>query len=387
MRRLLLILAVVVAVAIVLYMVGQSFVAKQVSEPTPGTWEQGLPTSPSVRASGVVVPVRWMDLSFRTGGVVGEVLVKEGDTVQAGQVLARLVTDDLQREVDAAADALAIQEAQYAQAMATPTPLDLTVAQATLDSAKANLAELEAGPSPRDVERYKLQWDQAKNSLWAAQAERDGIAGSESPDYVVQGANARVASAEISVRLAELAYQEALEGPSPAALASARAAVAQAQAALDRLKQGPTAEEKTIAEAQLRQARQRLEAAKAALAAAELVAPFDGTITALHLRPGQMISPGQAAMTLADLTEFEVETTDLDEWDLSQIHLDQGVTLTLPGLGNRLLRGRLVYIAPAGSTLPSGDVVFKARIALDRQEQGLRWGMSARIEFIVTGLK
>ncbi len=49
----------------------------------------------TVSATGAIEPEGQVSLVFRGAGRVGEVLVSEGDVVTAGQVLARLETDDL----------------------------------------------------------------------------------------------------------------------------------------------------------------------------------------------------------------------------------------------------------------------------------------------------
>ena len=87
---------------------------------------------PVVRPSGdivadaVVVPVRDAQLSLPTGGIVAEVLVAEGDQVEAGQVLVRLAS--------------ARQEAAVAQAEAQVLRVENTV------------AELKAGARPEEIE-------------------------------------------------------------------------------------------------------------------------------------------------------------------------------------------------------------------------------------------
>src|SRR5512145_2478204 len=49
----------------------------------------------SVSASGSIAPAEKVDLNFSVPGTVAEIAVSEGQAVKAGEVLARLDTDEL----------------------------------------------------------------------------------------------------------------------------------------------------------------------------------------------------------------------------------------------------------------------------------------------------
>ena len=69
-----------------------------------------------VSAEALVVPEKRADLSFSGGGILAEVLVAEGETVVAGQELAKLDTRDRQQAVTHAEAALKAAQAQLAKA-------------------------------------------------------------------------------------------------------------------------------------------------------------------------------------------------------------------------------------------------------------------------------
>ena len=103
-----------------------------------------------VSATGQVVPVQHVELSFPLTGVAKTVEVKEGDTVTAGQTLATLDTTILEAQVrENQADVAAAQsQVDYLRRVGTTSQEDLDgaqagvdKAQALLDSAKATLAE------------------------------------------------------------------------------------------------------------------------------------------------------------------------------------------------------------------------------------------------------
>ena len=64
-----------------------------------------------------------------------------------------------------------------------------------------------------------------------------------------------------------------------------------------------------------------------------LRAPFAGTVTALRLNTGEMALPGQVALTLADLSRLQVETTDLSRRNVDRVAVGQPVSVFVEALG------------------------------------------------------
>ena len=108
---------------------------------------------------------------------------------------------------------------------------NLKSAQAGLSSAQAQLDALLEGADAETVEQARLNWEQAKNSLWNTQLERDAVQGRPgTPGYLVTQMDIAVANAEIAVRVAEINYLQAQEGATDEVVAAARASVAAAEA-------------------------------------------------------------------------------------------------------------------------------------------------------------
>ena len=134
-----------------------------------------------------------------------------------------------------------------------------------------------------------------------------------------------------------------------------------------------------VADAKVVQALAALEAARAALAQGTLLAPFDGTVVAINVAPGELVQPGQAVVVLADLEDLQIETTDLSERDLPRVSVGQNAAIFIEAL-NAEFSGKVKSISPRAETV-GGDVVYKVTIGLDEQPQGLLWGMSAEVRF------
>lgn len=164
-----------------------------------------------------------------------------------------------------------------------------------------------------------------------------------------------------------------------AKVAEAEAAVATAETQVRYLRRvGSSAEQLDSAQASVDRATALLESAKAALAQATLTAPIDGTVAALDIAPGEVVTPGRIVIRLGDLSAFQVKTTDLSERDAPKVKVGQGANVYVEALGENI-PGKVTDIARLASSV-GGDVVFTVTIALDEQPAGLMWGMSAEVE-------
>lgn len=166
-----------------------------------------------------------------------------------------------------------------------------------------------------------------------------------------------------------------LEASVSAAQAGLRSAQAEARYWIYPRNEPP--ERKQVANAQLRVAEAALEAAQAELARATLVAPFDGTVVAVHVNAGELVQPGQVVLELGDLDHLQLETTDLGEANVASIQIGQPASVRFKSF-DRELEGKVAAIAPLGEA-SGGDVLYKVTIALTDPPEGLEWGMSCDV--------
>jgi HlyD family secretion protein len=390
MKRVVVIVLVLAVVAAAAYFGGPSLVVRKEAEPTPVVLDMVASPLEAITAHGRLVPARWAELTSGASGKVEEITVAVGDVVEEGQVLARLEVEDLSLDVRIAELDVVVQKARLAQVMATPTPPapeSVASLKAQLASAQAVLDRLRSGPDPRAVEAARLAVDSAKNNLWAAQASRDVVMGvlKGGKGADLDAARARVAVAEVAVKLAELEYQWAQEGPTEEEMLAAEAQLAGVQEALAALERPVPPEELESLQAAVDQAQLRLEQLRQAEreqeARAQIVAPFAGTITGVDVYVGDYVTAYAPVFTLADLTELQIETTDVDEWRLRRVRVSEIVDAYVTALEGRVLSAQVVAIAPEATVLPTGDVGYVVTLSIDRQDPDLRWGMTVRIEF------
>jgi HlyD family secretion protein len=131
------------------------------------------------------------------------------------------------------------------------------------------------------------------------------------------------------------------------------------------------------ADAKVQQAQATLELAQITLAEGTLMAPVDGTVTSLHIIPGEFVAADQAMITLATLDRLQVETSDLSERDITKIRNGAPVDIFVEALDEDF-RGRVIGISPRADT-DSGDTLVRVTIAFDEQPEQVLWGMTAEV--------
>jgi len=335
-----------------------------------------------VAATGIVLPSRWATLSFRTGGVVKEVLVTEGDQVQEGQLLVQLDSSDLEDVVAQAEAGLATAQATLAQVEASARPEELAMAQASLAAAQAQLAKLRSGASAEEMTAARGVMETAALALQQAQAAYDEVAWMEEIREMPQALALQQATMEYEIAKAN--YEAVVRGVSAEDITAAQAEVDRARASLSLLDAGSRAEDVAVAQSHVTEAEVALAHAVSALDDASLTAPFDGTIGALLVRAGEMASTGAAVVVLGDVSEFEIQTTDLNEVDLYLIDVGQTVDLSFEALPGKSIKGVVAQIAPMAS-LEQGGTNYEVTVEMENQDPELRWGMTAYVDIFVGG--
>jgi multidrug efflux pump subunit AcrA (membrane-fusion protein) len=357
-----------------------------------------------VSAQGFVVPVRSSELAFRSGGRVTEVLIAEGDVVKQGQPLIRLQADQWQAAVAQAQAALDLAQASLDQVKQGARREDVAAAEAQVQAAEAQataaaaerdrltggateaaIAAAQARVSAALVEQKVAQDAYDKVTQCVTVSGREVCPGLGTPE---EQARASLAAANEAVNAARTALTEATRGSSrqvQAAQANVAAAQAQidiARANLDRVQAGATAAQIAAVEAGVAQAEAGLQAARAALNEATLIAPFDGTIAAIHTEAGQVVGPGVPIVSVADLSGWQIATDDLSEVDVIDVQPDQAVTITFDALPGVKLNGRVLAVMPRAET-KRGDVTYTVKIAIEQPDPRLKWGMTGQVEIQV----
>ena len=347
-------------------------------------------SSGNASAQGFVTPVRHADLTFRTGGRVAEVLVNEGDQVKTGQPLVKLQDAELKA-------ALAAAQADLKRLQAGSRPEEIAAAQANLDVANG---QVKAAQNDVDKVKNGVQQvaDLASAQAQLAQAELQLKNVKDSLDSITTGIEivrqygrgggtlmryeqqtlVQLAAAQAGYDAAKARIAQAYSGKNDdlqSAQAKLNVALGQRdaeQAHLNLLKAGSPPEDIDAAQARVAQA-------QAALDETVLLAPFDGTLTEMLVHVGELVGPGPRVASLADLTQWEVDTDDLSEVDVVNVQPGAEVNITVDALPGVTLKGTVTSIMPR-SIIKRGDVTYTVKVAISNPDPRLKWGMTAFVD-------
>lgn len=262
-----------------------------------GTGDAAGP-APLVAAPGIVEPKsEAVRVSAQVGGKLERVLVDEGDTVTAGQVIAELMHDDYEARVASAEADVAAREADARRIENGARVEERREAQADVRQADADLAHAQA--------------DHAR----ATELFGEKVISRAEMDTAEQ--RFRVASA----RLDSLRQRHALIE------ASARE------------------EDRARARADVRLARAKLDEARALLEKTIVRSPIDGIVLRRHARAGESVSTqfDSPIVTVADRSSVRVRM-DVDETDVARIRVGQPAYVTADAFGTRRFPGTVLRV-------------------------------------------
>ena len=101
----------------------------------------------------------------------------------------------------------------------------------------------------------------------------------------------------------------------------------------------------------------------------------------MTINPGEIAAPGMRLISLADVTQWEVDTDDLTEMEVVGVQPGAAVNITLDALPGMTLKGQVISITPR-STTKSGDVTYTVKISIADPDPRLRWGMTAVVDIL-----
>lgn len=313
---------------------------------------------------------------------------------------------------------LNLEEAQQALADLqnwTADPDEIALLQTKLDAAEAsyNGARGQEAATSTNITIKNISVEQAQRDLDAALAaqvtaydpgrewELNDPRRSDALLNERERADDAMLRAQENLQIAQLNYNAAVNSTNSSSSVSAESNLLSAQQALDAAQVGPTAEEITAAETAVRQAelalqqaqlnqeahglslaqaQLNLEAAQADVEGTVLVAPMDGTVTAVNYHVGEQVGTG-AFLTLADLAQPMLEIY-LDETDLDKAGLGYEVEVVFDALPDETFTGEIVQVDPA-LYQSNGVSAVRAVVLLNyNKPQTLPMGLNATVEVI-----
>lgn len=202
--------------------------------------------------------------------------------------------------------------------------------------------------------------------------------------------NDEVAVGQLLLRLDQSGYLAEID-VAEASLRRATAAVEQATLELEQLPEDATPEQVQnaqtklgLAEADVELAQATLDQAETALRQTELRAPIAGTVAAVDVTLGELAFAGTTVITIANMSTWLIETTDVSELEVVRIAVGDRATVSFTALPDTILVGQVDRIQVRGTT-DSGEVQFAVVIRPDIHLRELRWNMSATVRIEPSG--
>lgn len=307
--------------------------------------ENVLENSNSLLVSGNI-EITDVDVSFQIPGRVTQRLFSEGDKISEGDIVAYLDDRLLKEEV--------------------------SLHEAELLAAKAELKEMEEGYLPEEI-------SQAQAKLQQAQADLKRL----SADFKRQQnlfQNEVISSREFDV--------------SGSAYAVAKAQVFEAKERLAFFKRGTRVEKIAQARANVLQREQGLAAAKTKLGYTTVYSPLTGYVLSDNIEAGEYVSAGTPIITVGNLRDVWLRGY-IDESDLGKIKLGQEVDVTTDSYPNKKYIGKLSFISSEAEFTPKNiqtekervKLVYRVKITIDNPDSELKPGMPADGTLFLQGLK
>ncbi|MGA2483859.1 MAG: efflux RND transporter periplasmic adaptor subunit [Candidatus Acidiferrales bacterium] len=275
-------------------------------------------------------------VSFKVQGRLVELPVEEGQWVNAGDVLARLDSDDYRQQVQMDEAGVHTRDAELALAEAGSRSQEIKAAQQSLIDAQADLDLKKA-----DLQRYESLYQKDEVSAQT----RDVAA-------------TAVTRAQANFERIQQTYAELLEGTRK--------------------------EQIRVNQAAVNQAHQNLQMSRVRLGYTVLRAPASGVVLVRQAELGEVMAPGTPVVTIADVEHLWMRGY-VSETDLGRIHWGQVATVHTDTFPGKTYLGRVSFISSEAEFTPKSvethkervTLVYRVKIDLDNPNHELKPGMPA----------
>lgn len=254
----------------------------------------------------------FVSVSAKIPGKITEVLVKEGDQIRSGQIIARIDARDTLAQRTQAESLLAAAKAKYDEVIAGARPQEIgqnraivKQSQAAIDQAQANM---------ENAEKNYARMNQLFQDRAVSAAQKD---------------DAR--TAYVVAQKIRNAMQEASNG---------------ANEKLDLVVAGSREEEIRAAAAQVSQAEAALEGMTLTNEDTRIISPIDGIVALKNVNPGEVITAGQPLFSIINDKDIWL-TARIEETKIGKIKLGQTVDYTIDGYPGHTFSGTIFEIGGA----------------------------------------
>jgi multidrug resistance efflux pump len=330
-----------------------------------------------LQGSGTV-EARNIRVGSKIGGRIDKVLVREGDSVEPGQVL--VIFDD--KELQATLSEMRAAEEKAERGF---RPEEIAEARAAAAQARAEYEQRTNGYRQEDIDAAKADFDRATADetrthldfqRYAALAQKDLVSKQQRD---TAEANWKMALAQ--KQNAQRKLDELQKGYRPEEIAAAEARYHQTQATLEKFERGNRREDVAAARAAL-----ALEEAR--YRERQVVAPSAANVEVLDVRPGDLIAPNTPIATLLERDQIYVRIY-IPETQIGHVQLGEKAEIRVDSFPNQVFNGVVEQINQQAEFLPRNvqtteervHQVFGVKVRIDDTSRRVRAGMAADVKF------
>jgi HlyD family secretion protein len=325
--------------------------------------------------------------------------VDEGQSVEEGQILAILDQSSFlatyeQANANLETSKKNLQQVELALEINKKIlPVEVERAEAGVKALKAQLDELKSGYRLQDIERARLALSVSKIAMEQALKDKERY------DSLYK----KTIVSERELDIAQLQYEKALkeyesakesleqlnEGFRKENIRAAKAKLAEGEAVLRQAKSNLKmieVKEKEVeaAQAHVRAAEALLRLAEVQLGFTRLISPFRGIIASRNIEPGEVVSPGQEVISIADLSVVDLKIF-IDETEIGNVKPGQPVDVKIDTFPDKIYKGKITFISPEAEFTPKiiqtqkerVKLVYLVKVAISNPDLELKPGMPA----------
>ena len=358
----------------------------------------------AIRGSGTIEATD-VDVSFQIAGRVIEVLAVEGQPVKAGEVLARISSDELVQRVNQLQAALDAAVSQVRQQQGT-VRLRRDIVEGQIEQARGEAQasrvaadRVREGLRPQEVRVAEAELAQADARLTQSRADyertsnlfKEGVV----PRQQLDAAQGELRTAESAREAANQRLALAREGSRRQDIAEADARAETAQAGVNVAQAGRTDVEiqraaLTAAQAREKELRAQLEAAKTQLSYTEIRSPLKGVVLTKNVEAGEFVNPGTPVVTIANIDDLWMNIY-IPETQTGLVKLGQNVLVRVDSFPKEAFKGKITFVSAESEFTPKTIVtqeeriklVYRTKVSLENTNQRLKPGMPADAEILL----
>jgi HlyD family secretion protein len=275
-----------------------------------------------------------VDISSKRDGKIVEILVREGDNVQAGQPLARIYSAQDEAQVEAQ-KANVVENQRRLEEAQSSAPARVSLAEANLAASQAEYvrAQAEMKQAAVDAKRYPPLVETGAAAAQLAEQQQTKL--------------------EVAQASTEAAHKQVL---------AAQASLLQAKAQLQQI---PTAK------ANLASSRAQLSRFEANVTDLTIPAPITGTILTRSAEPGRVVAAGQTILTMVDLHKLYLRGF-IPEGNVGKVKVGQQAQVYLDSNPKEAIQAEVIRIDPQVMFTPENTYFKDDRV---KQVMGVKLGL------------